>query len=1654
MYLSRITLGVCLTWCLVTPVMAQVDPSTSRGFEADKVYDFGSVDHVGVFSGSLVLTLPVGPSYPLGGDFSYRLSLVYNSNLWDFENFCGPGEPGDRCQTIATPAEGFTAGAGWNLSLGRLLPPGTNRNRTTLWQYIDSSGAIHGFYNTLHAGDPQTSGVSYSRDGSYLRMKVQGAARWVEDTDGRRFRFQAPTAGADEWLLTAIDDPFGNQLTISYLPSLSNWTRWSIEDRYGRTHTVTFEDGGTAAFPKRIAKVELAAFDNTTATYDFDYTVESLARSCPHKDDDVTGPVNVPLLASLSQPDGTTYTPTYAIPAQTSGCSLISGRVRTLTLPTLGSMEWTYGSYTYPFREADDFLPLPNRTRPPVTTGVATRTYKDRSGNALASWSYEPQLEQQVPGSQPNEFKVIVTDPQGNTTHNYFSVDRDGNIYDPDGWNAFDYGLPFSRNRTVTTTDPVDGSKSVDLYLSTETFDASGTLHRSTWVRYEMDAPGGTPSEMEWAQNLNRRQIAERTQYENDGTLTEWFRRDFDGLGHHRFEHRRGSFQADAGRTMFVNFNPGQGTYALDASNNPLPGFTMWPTTSPWILGTSTYQYEREDFLAAEGSQVTDGLFFGELVTAGAVTAWVETDYDGSTGFLECRRRLRVGTSGTDPPRDPNDVLEVFTPDGDGNIATEAYFGGDVNPLGSAGCANPPARAEYLKSHTWQYGELKRSVYLEDCTGGGELLVLADNDIDQNTGLVSRSRDSAGYGTTLTYDGMGRLLSMTPDEEASTEYAYAPAGAAQARVVIEQKDGNHLVNSEQVVFDDLGRVCKELELRSSGNWARRMRSYNGNGWIAAQTEWVSAGGAETGCASSLASIARTQYQNYDPYGRAGRVVSPDGSTVDFAYLGVRQVKRTAKVATGDTETEIQTLHRYDPHGRLRKVIDHANTASALTTNYSYEVGGQINQVVAGTQERIFSWDRRGFLQWEQHPELVDNVADMTTGRLEYPRYDSMGNIRRRDDGEHEIEFIYDRAERVTQVKDLTNNRLVKEYFYHRNNLPGQFSAGKLYQAKRHNHGAPVGPLRAGLPDIVVTETYAYAGRGGRVSERTTSISRFDARVFTQSFTWDVQGDPQTITYPSCLHAACTAASAPTRTVSNIFDARQLVGVSGYASNITYHTSGMVHQVVHTNGVTDTQTVTNMPRPTQISSSGAASWSSGVYAYDGSGNAKAIGGDTYRYDAHNRLTTATLSGAPNQSFVYDRHGNITRVTTGGTAKTITVDARTNRLTAATYDRAGNMQSSGSGALLQEYRYDALNKMSTFQSDSEARGYLYTADDERLVEFDFTGDPWVETWTIRDLKGRVLRQWQNLAEDWSWKKDYIYRDSLLLATEEPAARRHLHLDHLGTPRLITDGTTGAQVAAHRYHPFGEEITDPSQTAERMKFTAHERESGAGDSALDYMHARYYHPGLGRFLSMDPDKESANPVSPQSWNRYSYAYNSPLKYTDPDGENPLVASALLGGVSESGLTIASNLINGRPALEGAGKSFIEGAAFGAGGFGVFKLAGRGFQAAQKYHRARRMAGVRAVGAQGEDAVRQVYEIGKKMKIDVPGTDKYVIPDGVTKKAIHEVKNVKSLSFIEQLRFMSAIAKKEGKEFILFVRRDTKLAKTLEDAINRDEITLMYIP
>src|SRR6185295_19735694 len=60
---------------------------------------------------------------------------------------------------------------------------------------------------------------------------------------------------------------------------------------------------------------------------------------------------------------------------------------------------------------------------------------------------------------------------------------------------------------------------------------------------------------------------------------------------------------------------------------------------------------------------------------------------------------------------------------------------------------------------------------------------------------------------------------------------------------------------------------------------------------------------------------------------------------------------------------------------------------------------------------------------------------------------------------------------------------------------------------------------------------------------------------------------------------------------------------------------------------------------------------------------------------------------------------------------------------------------------------------------------------------------------------------------------------------------------------------------------------------------------------MNGRIYDPVLGRFLSPDPNVQFVGDL--QSYNRYSYVLNNPLRYTDPTGFSALGGSSILVNV-----------------------------------------------------------------------------------------------------------------------------------------------------------------
>jgi RHS repeat-associated protein len=311
------------------------------------------------------------------------------------------------------------------------------------------------------------------------------------------------------------------------------------------------------------------------------------------------------------------------------------------------------------------------------------------------------------------------------------------------------------------------------------------------------------------------------------------------------------------------------------------------------------------------------------------------------------------------------------------------------------------------------------------------------------------------------------------------------------------------------------------------------------------------------------------------------------------------------------------------------------------------------------------------------------------------------------------------------------------------------------------------------------------------------------------------------------------------------------------------------------------------------------WTTGTYTYDGSGNISDIGPNAYRYDRIGRLASAFVDDGArlrNVRYDYDQTGNKIGTTIDNEFVGTPADAATNRLSSTlgvSYDPVGNL----TRTVMTDYQYDPVGSITRAGNDV----HLYTADDERIATaYDPGSGITVWRWRLRDLEDRVVREYEGIGDHeqfFYWKEDHFFAGSTLLATVREAAeggRRHFHVDHLGTPRLVTN-VSGQRISEHTYLPFGIESTSITQERARgfereeaLRFTGHERdglEKALDEHTLylDYMHARYYEPNWSRFLSVDPLLDIENATKhPQLWNRYAYVGNNPLRHTDPDGRN----------------------------------------------------------------------------------------------------------------------------------------------------------------------------
>ena len=423
---------------------------------------------------------------------------------------------------------------------------------------------------------------------------------------------------------------------------------------------------------------------------------------------------------------------------------------------------------------------------------------------------------------------------------------------------------------------------------------------------------------------------------------------------------------------------------------------------------------------------------------------------------------------------------------------------------------------------------------------------------------------------------------------------------------------------------------------------------------------------------------------------------------------------------------------------------------------------------------------------------------------------------------------------------------------------------------------------------------------GRVTSNTQTTQPPSGQSYPYTFskyTYALTDDATSVTYPSGRTVTYTL--DPTGATDWITQVSGTLSstTTNYASGIGYTAAGGLSQLTLGNGLSESLSWNDQLQQTgvQAAKSGANLLALNFYPCPSNGTAcpnnngnilsqtiAAPGMSTltqnYTYDNLNRIASVTemANSATNlsQTFGYDIYGN--RWINGRTNLTTSpwepsyFTAANNRIgnSGWEYDAAGNVTQTPNG---QTISYDAEGHQTKFCIGSNCTEYVYDGEGRRVEKIDPGGATHIYVY-MQD--GQLAAEYDTVAPP-----------------QPPCTTCYLTWDHLGSTRLVTDGT-GTVVERHDFLPFGEEIlvggaSDPrhgvagygaDMVGLTLKFTGSERDY---ESQLDFLQARYLASMQGRFLSPDPANAGANLADPQTWNGYAYVGNNPLAYTDLNGQ-----------------------------------------------------------------------------------------------------------------------------------------------------------------------------
>jgi RHS repeat-associated protein len=784
---------------------------------------------------------------------------------------------------------------------------------------------------------------------------------------------------------------------------------------------------------------------------------------------------------------------------------------------------------------------------------------------------------------------------------------------------------------------------------------------------------------------------------------------------------------------------------------------------------------------------------------------------------------------------------------------------------------------------------------------------------DSRFGLVDRTGDPNDRYTEWVRDPFGRVTSVTNADGVvttttysdclagcpSSVYGVAPSYKVQTTTI---HTSTTLAPIHNTYFDSLDRVIRtEVESFTGTTYSKRDIKYDTVGRI------------EKTSLPYFSGTSKDVIPTYDIRNRVTNVSRPDGSSTTRVYSVsdskvVERVFDTVKNANGTSAGNQWKRNEYNILGELTKTTDGYGTSTNPSITYTYDANSNVRTAVvnggaAGTTTTTFEYDAAG----NQKKIIGPDIGTVTT------THTGLGEVRTQTDNKSQVStYTYDLLGRLNSLvsADGTSSWVWDTATY---------GAGKL--KSRSNAG--------------FTETYTYFsdGRLEDVITEITPIGGSTSTNYTTSHTYDTYGRPSTTTYPGgfVLTRAYNTRGYLSQLKDGAVAIQTINSLDAFGNSVDESYANGVDTLRTFDAETGRLTDVNTTKGSTVFQNNDYAWrSNGTLesrianpAYGLSNTRK----ETFGYDVLNRLELAKTyinsSNTRDLAYVYDQLGNIksktstlagdtyvtgyaygatdpnclqpvTRATIDGVVHTLCHDANG---AVTKYDIAGSSND-------KYIAYNAFNQPTKIVIGTSLTDTTPVAKDE------FAYGPNGQRFARKT-------QWQEGGSTITEEVSYVGAVEIIADDSDPDIQtitktrlsanvmhvkmegsttdeffEYAHRDHLGSIEVVTDDN-GNALDNLAFEPFGSRKNkdwtanissaeldalldlDWGHTRKVRGFTGHEHLDRTG---FIHMNGRVYDPVLGRFLSPDPIVQA--PIFSQSWNRYSYVWNSPLSYTDPTG------------------------------------------------------------------------------------------------------------------------------------------------------------------------------